>query len=221
MITHPADDSLILFGPADLEQVDLQQHELIRRYATELKTVSEWAREYLCKPHPELGRRGPVCPFTQASLDRGAFLMAVLPGRPSGTAELTQVIERYRDWFTVLAPRGRPDSAHTTILVLLPDMADDLPSIDAAQAELKDAFVPHGLMIGEFHDGPPDKAGLWNPDFRPLSCPVPMLVIRHMVGTDLPFLVGDATHLAAYRRLFGDHVPAHLRDLVESTVSES
>ncbi|GAA2667185.1 hypothetical protein GCM10010412_044560 [Nonomuraea recticatena] len=224
MITHPQDESMILFEAADLVPAgpdgDGRAGELLRLHGDELRAVVTWAREYLCRPHPELGRRGAVCPYTQASLDRGAFLMAVLPGRPAGVAELTQVIERHRDWFAELAPRERPESLHSTILVLLPGMADDLAAIDAAQAELKDEFVPHGLMIGEFHDGPPDKQGLWNAAFRPLRSPVPMLVIRHMVATDLPFLMTDAAHLSAYRRVFGDHVPAHLRELAESVVSE-
>ncbi len=55
-------------------------------------------------------------------------------------------------------------------------------------------------MVGEFHDGPPDKGGLWNPLLRPLDAPVPMLVVRHMVTTDLPFLTSREEHVSAYRR---------------------
>jgi len=71
-------------------------------------------------------------------------------------------------------------------------------------------------MIGEFHNGPPDKGGLWNPAFRPLRSPVPMLVVRHMVPTDYPFLRDDPDQSRAYLRLFGDQVPVQLRELVEN-----
>ncbi|MGW0481225.1 DUF6875 domain-containing protein [Nonomuraea sp. NPDC003214] len=218
MIRHPQDDTLVLFDPADLfDPSDAEQnpapHPLAAEHGADLRAVVAWARAYLTRPHPELGRRGPVCPYAQASLDRNAFLLAVQPGGGHTVASLSALLAPYRDWFLDLAPRGGPAAQSTTVLVLLPGMRDAREVIDAAQRELKDAYVGHGLMIGEFHDGPPDKAGLWNQDFRPLRSPVPMLVIRHMVPTDLPFLISDETHLAAYRDLFGEQVPGHLRDL--------
>ncbi|WP_188189739.1 DUF6875 domain-containing protein [Nonomuraea sp. SYSU D8015] len=213
MIRHPHDDSLVLFDPADLEP-DLAPHPLIGEHQADLRAVVAWARAYLCRPHAELGRRGPVCPYAQASLDRGGFLLGVQPGGGHTVESLSALLEPYRDWFLDLAPRGGPATQVTTILVLLPGMRDARQVIDAAQRRLKDAYVGRGLMIGEFHDGPPDKAGLWNPGFRPLHSPVPMLVIRHMVPTDLPFLLSDETHLAAYHDVFGGQVPGHLRDLV-------
>ncbi|MDA0634426.1 hypothetical protein OUY22_13460 [Nonomuraea sp. MCN248] len=213
MIRHPHDDALVLFDPVDLEQ-DPAPHPLVGEHRADLLAVVAWARAYLCRPHPDLGRVGPVCPYAQTSLDRSAFRLAVRPGGGHSVASLSGLLAPYRDWFLDLAPRGRPGSHSATILVLLPGMRDAQEVIDAAQRELKDAYVAHGLMIGEFHDGPPDKAGLWNPDFRPLRSPVPMLVIRHMVPTDLPFLIFEEAHLAAYRDLFGEQVPGHLRNLV-------
>jgi hypothetical protein len=211
VIVHPDDNSLRVVDLAALE-------ELPAAYHAPARAVAAWAREFLCRPHPELGRRGPVCPYAQGSIDRGRFYLAVRPGVPSTVAEVVRSLEPYRAWFAELAPRERPDSLHTSVLVLFPDAHDRLALIDAAQRELKDAYVPEGLMIGEFHPGPPDKGGLWNPDLRPLAAPVPMLVIRHMVPTDLPFLAGEGAHLRAYRRLYGEaasrRVPEHLREAV-------
>lgn len=213
MIKHPHDDDLVLFDPDDLDQ-DPVPHPLIGEHREDLRSIVAWAREYLCRPHPDLGRIGPVCPYAQSSLERRTFRLAVQPGGGHTVESLSTLLAPYRDWFLDLAPRGRPGSQSATILVLLPGMRDAREVIDAAQCALKDAYVVHGLMIGEFHDGPPEKAGLWNPGFRPLRSPVPMLVIRHMVPTDLPFLMSEETHLAAYRDLFGEQVPGHLRNLV-------
>jgi hypothetical protein len=212
MIRHPNDDSLVLFDAADLN-LDPAPHPLIDRHRADLRAIVGWAREYLCRPHPELGRAGPVCPYAQASLERHAFRLAVQEGSGHTVDSLSSLLAPYREWFLDLAPRGASGSQWATILVLLPGMRHARDVIDAAQRELKNAYVIHGLMIGEFHDGPPDKAGLWNPLFRPLRSPVPMLVIRHMVPTDLPFLVSDDQHRTAYHKLFGDQVPGHLRDL--------
>ena len=66
-------------------------------------------------------------------------------------------------------------------------------------------------MLGEFHSGPPAKGGLWNPDFRPLHSPVPLLAVRHMVATDLPFLIDDAAALRSYLERFGSTAPPALR----------
>jgi hypothetical protein len=74
-------------------------------------------------------------------------------------------------------------------------------------------------MIGEYHEGPPDKAGLWNSRFRPLRSPVPLLAIRHMVPTDFPFLSLDDDHVAAYLQLFGDRVPTHLQPQVSAATA--
>src|SRR6185437_7878279 len=34
-----------------------------------LAVVARWVREYLMRPHPQLGRRGAVCPFVPISIE--------------------------------------------------------------------------------------------------------------------------------------------------------
>jgi hypothetical protein len=59
-------------------------------------------------------------------------------------------------------------------------------------------------------------AGLWNEDFRPLRCPLPMLAIRHMVPTDFAFLKGKRELMETYLAAFGDTVPAALAEQVHA-----
>ena len=120
---------------------------------------------------------------------------------PTSAAELAFAIRPYRDWFLQLAPRADPDAAFTTIINAFPQLTD-YAIVDETQRALQRLFVRDGLMVGEFHDGPPDKPGLWNPDWRPLRSPVPLLAIRHMVVTDLPFLVHSPDLVAVHRGLF-------------------
>ncbi|MGW6289534.1 DUF6875 domain-containing protein [Streptomyces sp. NPDC055107] len=185
MLSHPAGD-VTLFEP---DHPDLPAAAAV---------VLAWARSYLCRPHPELGRGGDVCPYTAVSLERGGLFLAVHPGRP----DLRAVLTAYRDWFPDLPPREGPGARYRTVLVVLPDATPG--EIDRAQRELKHGFVERGLMIGEFHPGPPSAPGLWNADFRPMRSPLPLLAVRHMVAADAPFLRADPEHLAAYRRRFGD-----------------
>lgn len=190
---------------------------VLRGYRSALRSVVDWAWRYLSRPHPALGRRGHVCPYTRLSLTTSRFHLAVRPGRPSGPAEVTALLERYRDRFGELEPTQPPDNQYKTILVLFPDVLRPHWSalIDASQRLLKPGYVARGLMIGEFHNGPPRAAGLWNADFRPLRSPVPLLAIRHMVPTDLAFLESEPQYLAAYLDRFGDAVPAALRPRLE------
>lgn len=190
--------------------------EAIRGDLEPLRRIAAWAEEYLCQPHPELGRSGPVCPYVQASMRRCAFLMAVCHGKDFASAELERTLLDYRDWFLQIEPREGIAAQFKTILILFPDLdRADVPNlIDRTQERLKPEYVAQGVMIGEFHDGPPDKAGLWNPDFRPLASPVPMLVIRHMVPTDFPFLKGDRGLFLSYLAQFREEIPPHLREEV-------
>jgi len=94
----------------------------------------------------------------------------------------------------------RKERPETKIIVCEP--ADAPLLVDRTQELLKTEFVRGGLMVGEFHPGPPSAPGLWNKDFRPLRSPVPLLAIRHMVPSDRPFLTGNADHLAAYLAIY-------------------
>lgn len=220
MLTHPENPAHVLVEEADLatDPVDPSLTDVADR----LREVFRWAREYLCRPHHELGRKGPVCPYAQASLDRRTFLLAVHRGEVIDPETLDALLLTYRDWFRELPPVSGPAAQFKTVLLTLPDLTPDTANaiVDAAQARLKPQYVAEGLMLGEFHDGPPDKGGLWNEDFRPLRSPVPLLAVRHMVSSDFPFLADEAASVATYLRLFGGNVPAALRGRVEAAARE-
>ncbi|WBB82300.1 hypothetical protein O7606_06065 [Micromonospora sp. WMMD882] len=211
MLTHPLFPAQTLFTEADLHAE--QPHPLLDGAVGQLRSVVDWAREYLCAPHPELGRKGPVCPYAQGSLDRDIFYLAVQRGVDIDPAELDGALAVHRDWFRRLEPHDGPAAQFKTILLTLPDLPAEVARdvVDRTQQRLKPAYTEQGLMLGEFHDGPPAKGGLWNQTFRPLRSPVPMLVVRHMVASDLPFLADDPVTLAGYLRHFAHSGPAALR----------
>lgn len=185
-----------------------------------LRTIARWSREYLSRPHPDLGREGPVCPYAEGSRRKGTFFMAVRRGNHLDVEEIQTTLLAHRDWFLELEPREGSDSYFKTILILFPDLDQNEVTelIDGVQERLKPDYVQEGLMLGEFHSGPPDKAGLWNPDFRPLASPVPMLVIRNMVATDFGFLKHDPELASCYLKRFGEYIPAHIRGEVQATI---
>jgi len=205
---------LTLYEPGDLDsEPALPRHADLRRIAT-------WAVNFLNVPNEKLGRSGPVCPYTRLSMDHHAFLLAHAGGERD-TRSIEKTIDLYRLWFLELLEQLEPARRHLlTILVVLPDLDRTDPApLDALQARLKDAFVREGLMVGQFHPRC-DQPGLWNDDFRPLRAPIPLLAIRRMVSSDLPFLLDCASHLSAYLNRFAPDIPAHVRRLLVERLTE-
>lgn len=213
MRVSPTDPALHLLDPDDVARGALPGP--LRAYRARAQEVVDWARAYLCRPHPLLGREGPVCPYTEPSMERALFWLAIHPGADPTPEQVAAAAARYRDWFLQLEPTAEREAQYKAILILFPDLpADRAPAVvDAVQAALKPAFVAEGLMIGQFHAGCGEPA-LWNEAFRPLRSPVPLLVIRHMVRTDAKFLTRDAATLAGYLERFGDAVPPRLEPAV-------
>jgi hypothetical protein len=65
------------------------------------------------------------------------------------------------------------------------------------QAKVKPSTLRTGLMTAVFHEGNPAE-GLWNPAFRPLQAPLPIIAIRHLVEADAPFVAGHPLLLPIY-----------------------
>ena len=171
--------------------------------------VLDWSENYLCKPHPELGRKGPVCPYVKSSMNKDLFFLSVYPHKVVQRAEIAPMMREFGDFFLNTEPTSGPEAVYKSLLVIFPYVGkENAPEIiDATQRELIEEFAPKGIMIGEFHPATPNKVGLWNREFRPLYCPQSMLVIRHMVPSDILFLKNNKVTSRAYIRYFGDKAP--------------
>ena len=108
-----------------------------------------------------------------------------------------------------------------TLVIVLPRLdRSDADALDELHASLKHDFVSEGLMIGQFHPRCA-KPGSWNRDFRPLQAPVPMLVIREMVSSDLPLLLDDPRYASAYLERFAPEMPTHTRRFTAELLATS
>jgi hypothetical protein len=176
-----------------------------------MRTILDWCRTFLVSPHPDLGRTGPVCPYTSSSLRRDLLYLATL-AQATDIAGIAATVGDVRRRYRRMADALPPDDAELlTFLVLLPDFdpADSSP-LDALQRRVKDEYVTEGLMIGQFHPAC-DNPGLWNEGFRPLRAPIPLLAIRRMLVFDLPFLVEASHHLDAWLERFAPQLPPRVR----------
>ncbi|TQM28529.1 DUF6875 domain-containing protein [Nocardia bhagyanarayanae] len=189
------------------------------RTKSTVDSVRTWAESYLTDHVPELGREGPVCPYVRPSLRRDLMWVGRVPGVRPWPSYVRLVIEDALELFGRLAPTEGGGSALRAIVTALPDLRD-FSLIDRLHDELKSRFVERGFMLGQFYPGCKEP-GLWNKDFHPLDTPIPMLVVRSMMATDFPFLLGRPEWMAAYVKKFAPTLPAHVRHVMVSRLTAS
>jgi hypothetical protein len=186
-----------LWRSSEVEQLEDPDHPLAR--------MLDWVKSYLAQPHPELGRRGAVCPFVPEALEVDSIQLALVADPAVTRESIAQIITRFRDVFLATEPTRGPGAMQKAFLVVFPELGSEGAAlVDEVQFSLKRYFVEHGLMLGEFH-ATNQSPGLRNPDFFPLRSPVPMLAIRNMVDSDLPFLIREgypAAERASFLRSF-------------------
>jgi hypothetical protein len=177
---HVKDDAARLYTFAEVEQTMAREHPLAM--------IAAWMRRFLARPHPELGRGGPVCPFVPGAISQDTIWLAAVNHGSADREAIKELAGRYREIFLDLEPKNGEGAMMKSILIVFPNVTtENAGIIDEVQLELKPQFVDSGLMLGEFHELNQGQ-GLRNPDFRPLRSPVPLLAIRFMVESDIPFL---------------------------------
>lgn len=178
--------------------------------------VEDWVAQYLTRPHPDLGREGVVCPYTVKATRDGRLRVLPFDAR-TGDDALVGLARELRDRMAQTAPSLGADRIYLANLIVpygLPD-AGLMALVERVHQRIKPEFVAGGFMVGDFWPGH-EGIGVHNPDFRPLSSPVPILGIRHVVPPDLIFFAAPENTLADriryvgdYRRLFDGRLNAH------------
>ncbi|EKQ66584.1 hypothetical protein OsccyDRAFT_5071 [Leptolyngbyaceae cyanobacterium JSC-12] len=167
-----------------LELDQLINDQLQQDFACLLK-VSHWVRNFLANSHPQLGRRGSVCPFIPRALQLDLIRMTVIRARELEPQHIEVIVKRYRDIFLKLEPNDE-NAVSKALLLIFPDIITerDFRLLNGLHKALKPYFIESGLMLGVFHPVA-NKPGLHNPNFYPFLSPVPLLAIRFMVPPDL------------------------------------
>ena len=90
-----------LFLLEDLEDVG-RTSELAESDLDALHAVAAWIKAYVVKPHRDLGRAGPVCPFVPVALERKTLWLA--PEHVGGRTvpDVADLVSGYQRLFLVL-----------------------------------------------------------------------------------------------------------------------
>jgi len=181
-----------------------------------LVRVAQWAKEFLTKPHPALGRSGHVCPYVGASMREQRFMLTVFAGAASSARAADEVMLRLGRHFLQLPPVAGRAAQLKTIVVLFPDLPEQHAAeiINGIHQRVKPHFLRQGLMLGEFFRDN-SKSGLHNPEFRPLRSDTPLLVIRAMVPSDIAFLTDQSAFVRAFIENFAARGCGEILSFVE------
>jgi heptaprenyl diphosphate synthase len=158
-------------------------------------------RDYLGEPHPQLGRKGQICPFVKRSLAEDQVAI-VFHDEVDGTsaAQMRGVVLRHAE---VFERQHRRDDMLPALFLVFPRIADDsLSLLDRLHDEVKTDLMRRGLMITSLHRFC-DRRALSNPEFPVTRAPFAGFAIRNMVAQDIVFVGHNQPAFAAYSERFG------------------
>ncbi|MGZ4970441.1 MAG: DUF6875 domain-containing protein [Methylobacter sp.] len=166
----------------------------------ELNSIKNWINDFLCNPHPLLGRTGNVCPFTREAIDKDSIYFSLensfYLNQENEIQKITSQIKLFKELKT------NNNESYKVIINAYPYIdKSEYNKIELIQNELKPLFVQESLMIGQFYPGCKEK-GLWNDNFFPLDSPISLLAIRNMAITDIAFLISDNYFVEKYLQVF-------------------
>jgi hypothetical protein len=173
-----------------------------------LRAVSAWVKDFVVRPHKDLGRDGTVCPFVPGSLERQVLFFAPEQVADLDGPEVVELMDDHKRLFLATPPINGDDAIYKTIIVVFTDLAAERAAglFDDVLGQLAGpAYEEHGIIFGPFYEGHRGTA-IYNPNFRPFRpfrSPVPFLFVRSTVLSDWKFFVDDPTWLDRWARRFG------------------
>lgn len=194
-----------LFLLEDLEDIG-RTSGLAERDLDALRAVADWIKSFVVRPHEDLGRAGPVCPFVPGALERKTFWLAPEQiGDRDGSA-VVELVHGYKSLFLDTQPTGGDDVDYKVIVVVFTDLpADRAQGLfdDVLQQLAVPSYVEDGIVFGPFYEGNAGTA-IYNASFRPFQSPVPFLFVRQGVISDWKFFLDNQDWLDHWAHRFGD-----------------
>jgi Domain of unknown function (DUF6875) len=194
-----------LFLLEDLEDGG-RTSELAESDLDALHAVADWIKIFVVKPHKDLGRAGPVCPFVPGALERKTLWLAPEQIADRDGPAVVELISGYKSLFLDTQPIDGDDAIYTVIVVVFTDLSAHRAQgvfDDVLQQLAIPSYVEDGIVFGPFYEGNQGTA-IYNASFRPFQSPVPFLFVRHGVVSDWKFFLDNEDWLNLWARRFGE-----------------
>src|SRR5215218_945267 len=196
-----------LFLLEDLENVG-RTSELAHSDRGALRAVADWIKTFVVKPHKDLGRAGPVCPFVPGSLERKTLWLAPEQIADRDVPEVVELMSGYKRLLLDTRPTDGDDVIYNVIVVVFSDLSADRAKgvfDDVLQHLAVPSYVEDGILFGPYYEGHEGTA-IYNSSFRPFQSPVPFLFVRHGVTSDWKFFLDNEDWLKLWARRSGVRV---------------
>jgi uncharacterized protein DUF6875 len=191
-----------------LEDLDdaSKTRQLAKSDLAALRTVADWIKTFVVKPHKDLGRAGPVCPFVPEALERKTLWLASEHIADRSVPDVVQLMNGYKTQFLHTQPIDGDGADNKVIVVVFTDLSADRAQgvFDGVQKELAvPSYVEDGILFGPFYEGNKGTA-IYNSGFRPFQSPVPFLFVRHGVISDWKFFLDNDDWLNRWAHRYGE-----------------
>jgi hypothetical protein len=218
MKTMPAQttDLYLLEDLADPSRTkNLADHDL-----QALRAVAEWIKTFVARPHNDLGRAGPVCPFVPRAWDLRTLWLAAEQIDNRNASDVFQLMTDYRKLLLRAPPADGDDASYKAIVVVFTDLSADRARTytDDVQAQnfKRHSYVEDGVVAGDFH-ARNEGSAIRNPSFQPFKSPVPFLLMRPAVVGDWMFFLDSEEWLGSWARRFGESAALALAETLRRT----
>jgi hypothetical protein len=121
-----------------------------------LHAVADWIKTFAVRPHEDLGRAGPVCPFVPGALERKTLLLALGQIADRGAPRVVELVNGYKSLFLDAEPTDGDDAYYKVIVVVFTDLSADRTQgvFDAVLQQLAvPSYVEDGTVVGPFYKG--------------------------------------------------------------------
>ena len=201
--TRPQTTNLFLLE--DLEDVG-RTSELAESDLDALHAVADWIKTFVVRPHEDLGRAGPVCPFVPGGLERKTLWLAPEQIADRGVPHVVELMNGYKSLFLDAEPTDGDDVNYKVIVVVFTDLSADRAQgvfDDVLQQLAVPSYAEDGIVFGPFYEGNEGTA-IYNSRFRPFQSPVPFLFVRQGVVSDWKFFLDDEDWLNRWAGRYGE-----------------
>jgi hypothetical protein len=194
-----------LFLLDELDDVG-RMSELERSDLDALRAVADWIKAFVARPHEDLGRPGPVCPFVRGALERNTLWLASERVAERSMSDVVELVQGYQKLFKQVPPIDGCDATYKSFVVVFTDLSAELASGffgDLLEQLAIPSYVNEGLVMGGFHEGNEGTA-IYSSSFRPFTSPVPFLLVRQAVVSDWKFFLDNEDWLNRWARRYRD-----------------
>jgi hypothetical protein len=191
-----------------LEDLDdaSKTRQLAKSDLAALRTVADWIKSFVVRPHKDLGRAGAVCPFVPDALERKTLWLASEPIAGRSVPAVVELMNGYKKKLLDAQPKDGDGVNYKVIVVVFTDLsADRAPGLfdDVLKQLAVPSYEEDGILFGPFYEGNKGTA-IYNSGFRPFQSPVPFLFVRHGVISDWKFFLDNEDWLNRWAHRYGE-----------------